>query len=140
MTDTALSAVHLALAAFMTGLIWFVQLVHYPLFASVGRESFVAYEKRHAFRTSLIVAPVMLAEAGAAVWLLVRTPGDVLVMIGAALLLVIWLSTALVQAPCHGRLARGYTARDARRLVRSNWVRTGAWSARCVLAALLLPA
>lgn len=28
---------------FMTGLIWFVQVVHYPLFAAVGREAAAPY-------------------------------------------------------------------------------------------------
>ncbi len=138
MTDASLAALHLALTAFMTGLICFVQVVHYPLFASVGRESFVAYEGRHTFRITLIVAPVMLAEAGTALWLVIREPGAALPLVGGGLLLLVWVSTALVQAPCHHRLKRGYDPRDVRLLVRSNWVRTGAWSARCVLAALLV--
>jgi hypothetical protein len=39
--------VHLAATAAMVGLIWFVQVVHYPLFASVGADEFVAYENAH---------------------------------------------------------------------------------------------
>ena len=32
---------------FMVGLIWFVQIVHYPLYANVGREQFPEYEALH---------------------------------------------------------------------------------------------
>ncbi len=50
-----------AAALFMTGLIWFVQIVHYPLFARVLRntapDAFRAYEASHANRTSFVVFP-----------------------------------------------------------------------------------
>ena len=54
MTTTAvvLLSLHLAATAAMTGLIWFVQVVHYPLFAAVGADQFVAYEVAHQRRTS----------------------------------------------------------------------------------------
>ena len=32
--------IHAAATWFMVGLIWFVQIVHYPMFANVGRDSF----------------------------------------------------------------------------------------------------
>ena len=46
----------------MVGLIWFVQIVHYPLFAQVGREGFSGYEQAHQNRTTFVVAPLMLVE------------------------------------------------------------------------------
>ncbi len=64
--------VHIAATLFMTGLIWFVQIVHYPLFSSVGADGFVAYEAAHTARTTWVVGPPMLLEAGTAalfVWL-----------------------------------------------------------------------
>ena len=47
---------------FMVGLIWFVQVVHYPLFAHVGRTQFPEYERLHNQFTTWIVGPVMLLE------------------------------------------------------------------------------
>ena len=44
----------------MVGLIWFVQIVHYPLMAQVGRDSFAHYEASHTARTTWVVAPLML--------------------------------------------------------------------------------
>jgi len=58
--------------------------------------------------------------------------------IGIALLLLIWLSTAVLQVPAHHRLGSGFDPATHRRLVLTNWVRTWAWSARGVLALLLL--
>ena len=58
--------VHAFATVAMTGLIWFVQVVHYPLFARVGEEGFHAYEAAHARATSRVVAPLMLGEVGTA--------------------------------------------------------------------------
>ena len=138
MSDGALLALHLGATAFMTGLIWFVQIVHYPLFAHVGKDAFTLYEQRHTALTTCVVAPGMLIELASAFWVLLRFPSSVIAIIGVVLLAVVWFSTAFVQVPCHTRLAQGFDERVARRLTRSNWIRTAAWSARSVLAALLV--
>ena len=48
----------------MFGLIWFVQIVHYPLFVRVGEPGFRDYAGLHATRTTYVVAPLMLVELG----------------------------------------------------------------------------
>ena len=55
-------------ALFMTGLIWFVQVVHYPLFAKVSG-TYPAYQAEHMARTTWVVAVPMLVELGAGVLL-----------------------------------------------------------------------
>jgi hypothetical protein len=121
----------------MTGLIWFVQVVHYPLFVRVGSGSFAAYESEHTRRTTYIVAPVMLIELGCALSLLAfqppRSPAWA-VWGGVMLLAIVWLTTFLVSVPCHERLAKGLDPGLVRWLVRSNWLRTAAWSLRASLA------
>ena len=47
----------------MVGLIWFVQVVHYPLFGKVRVRSFHDYKQSHQQRTTLVVAPLMLTKA-----------------------------------------------------------------------------
>jgi hypothetical protein len=130
-----------AATLFMTGLIWFVQVVHYPLFASVGAAGFSAYSSSHQRRTTLVVAPAMLLEAIAAAWLAwVVPPGVPAWMAWSALAVLgaIWLSTALLQMPLHRQLAAGRDPRAIRRLVLGNWFRTAAWSLRAVLAIAML--
>ena len=39
--------VHLVATCWMAGLIWLVQVVHYPLFAHVGAEAFPAFHALH---------------------------------------------------------------------------------------------
>lgn len=129
---------HAAATWAMTGLIWFVQIVHYPLFANVGRQEFTAYEAAHARLTTWVVAPLMLAELIAALSIVLSAPQPIpsrerwlgLAMVGA-----LWLSTAAVQVPLHNRLAAGFDAGAWAALVRSNWIRTLVWSVRALLAA-----
>jgi uncharacterized membrane protein len=124
---------HLASTLYMVGLIWIVQVVHYPLFAMVGSDGFSAFEQRHAALMTWVVAPPMLIEAATAVMLFWCRPASAerpALWTGAGLLCVIWLSTALIQVPCHDGLSRGFDPLVHQRLVWSNWVRTAAWSLR----------
>jgi uncharacterized membrane protein len=139
MSEELLRLIHLGATAFMTGLIWFVQVVHYPLFARVGREGFVDYERRHTRLTTFIVGPAMLLEATCAGLIFAHALRHAeldpfLPAFGVALLALIWFSTAFVQVPRHRELERGFDETAARRLVRSNWWRTIAWSARTIAA------
>ena len=139
---------HVGATLFMVGLIWFVQVVHYPLFGSVGREGFARYSQAHSRLTGFVVGPPMLVEAATAVALVIRAPQGVpfsLPLTGLVLLAVVWLSTAFLQSPQHTVLGRGFVADSHRFLVLSNWVRTVCWTARGVVvllmtAALLPPA
>jgi len=104
-----LLSVHLLATAAMVGLIWFVQIVHYPLFAAVGADEFVAYEVAHQRLTSYVVGPLMAVEGLTALALLVAAPdgvGSLWPLLGAALLAVIHASTVLLQVQAHGRLAQ----------------------------------
>lgn len=126
---------------FMTGLGWFVQVVHYPLFARVGAAGFAEYHARHSALTTQVVALPMLAEIATAAWLvLVPAPGvpRTWAWIGLALVGVVWASTAFLQIPQHGVLGGGYDEVAWRRLVAGNWVRTIAWSLRSLLVLAML--
>lgn len=124
----------------MCGLVWFVQVVHYPLFARVGPEAFAAYEAIHQSRTTMIVAPLMLTEAAVAVLLLVARPAGLptgLLIANAILLAAVWGLTFFGAVPLHARLGAGFDAEAHRRLVAINWPRTLAWTAKSVVALLI---
>ncbi len=132
MTEAAFLLQTLA-TCFMLGLIWFVQIVHYPLLAQVGGDAFVAYEAAHTRLTGYVVGPVMVVELVTAGWLLVEPPTAVSIvwpLAGAALLAALWAVTGRVQVPLHRRLREGFDVSVHRALVRSNWVRTALWSLR----------
>ncbi len=139
--DEALVLLHAIVTIAMAGLIWFVQIVHYPLFMAVGESGFTSYADRHARLTTLVVAPLMLTEAATSTWLLLVPPAGVhrsLVVAGAVLLLVVWASTAFLQVPCHHRLSQAFDPRVVQRLVATNWIRTLAWTARAGVAVAII--
>ena len=138
---TSLVVVHGVTTLALAGLIWFVQIVHYPLMAMVGDGRFQAYASAHATRTSSVVVAPMLLEAFTAVGLAVFPPADALRLLmwfGLGLLAIVWASTFGLQVPCHRRLARAFDPRVHRRLVQTNWLRTLAWTARVPVAVTAL--
>jgi hypothetical protein len=121
----------------MAGLIWFVQVVHYPLFAAVGSADFGAYHRAHARLTTMVVGPLMLTEAATCLWLAQRRPSGlspVLLWTAVALLAVVWGATMFVSVPRHNLLAAGYDGAAQASLVSTNWIRTAAWTTRAAVA------
>ena len=143
----ALVLVHLAATLTMVGIIWFVQVVHYPLFREVSEPGFPLYAAAHVTRTGWVVGPPMIIELTSGLLLLVWRPETVpagWLVGGIALLVVVWLSTRLLQVPRHRLLGQGYDTNVGRSLVTTNWLRTGAWTVRGILVlamvARMLPA
>jgi hypothetical protein len=121
----------------MTGLIWYVQVVHYPMFAQMDHATFKAAMRIHQQRTSWVVVPWMLLELGTSLWLWLTTwtwPHHASVL----LLALIWLSTFLWQVPCHRQLSTMWNEKTHQRLVKTNWMRTCMWTLRSFLFAWLL--
>ncbi len=132
---------HFATTWAMLGVILIVQVVHYPLFAQVGTSSFTEYEALHTSRITWVVAPLMLIELATAVGLAIVRPtqvSSVPIWIGLILLAIIWASTAFIQVPLHNKLMGGFDAAAHGKLVATNWLRTGAWGVRGVIALLLV--
>ena len=143
MSDTAALLTQAAVTLPLVGLIWTVQVVHYPLFAGVGADGFAAYERAHAARITWVVAPLMLAELAVSGWLLWRVPAGVPAWqcyAGAAATAGIWLSTYFLQVPRHAELAAGFDAAAHASLVLTNWLRTALWTARGGLCLAMLAA
>ncbi len=120
------------LSAYMVGLIWFVQVVHYPLFRRVGSDVFSVYEQMHTRLTTWVVAPVMVAELALGGWLWISHL-DIWWWAQLGLLGLLWISTFFVQVPLHEKLSEGYSDSAARKLVRTNWIRTAGWSLKALL-------
>jgi hypothetical protein len=117
----------------MVGLIWFVQVVHYPLFDRVREQDFAAFEIDHSRRTSFVVVPLMLGELGTGLWLVMVRADWFATWLGLILLVLVWLSTFLLQVPRHRLLSTGFHEQAHRQLVATNWIRTVGWTLRGVL-------
>ncbi|MFZ4597187.1 MAG: hypothetical protein ACOYNN_00945 [Terrimicrobiaceae bacterium] len=125
-----LLVIHVAATWALVGLIWTVQLVHYPLFSQVGREAFPTYHRRHAQQITWVVAPLMFAELLTAGLLILSGWLNPWFLASLPFLAFNWASTWFTQIPLHNRLKAGFDSQIHRRLVTTNWCRTAAWTLR----------
>lgn len=126
---------HAGATCAMAGLIWFVQVVHYPLFGALDPGTFLAYHRQHLRLTTLVVGPLMLAEAGTAIAIAaLRVSSPTLSWTGVVLLAIVWGATLWLSVPRHEELAHGFAVSTHQALVATNWIRTVAWTARAVLS------
>ena len=121
---------HFSLCLFMTGLIWLIQLVHYPSFAFIEENNFSQFENFHTQRISLIVMPAMIMELISGLYLLPDNASNPLFVTAIIILGVIWGSTFFFSVPCHFQLNSGKNNKIIKRLVLTNWLRTVGWSLR----------
>lgn len=132
---------HFFATVFMTGVIWFVQVVHYPSFRGLEKSNFPDLMKQHQHSTTIVVLPAMLCELGSAFALLFSSCGrfeTIVVWVNLATLALIWYFTFFVSVPKHQRLLSGYDARTIDNLIFTNWPRTCLWSARSLLIFFLI--
>ena len=134
---TEVFILHFASTLFMTGLVWMVQIVHYPLFKQIRSEQFIDYESRHSKLITFIVAPVMSIELVSGIVLAISNyldgPNYNLFFLSFIFLVLIWLSTIFIQIPQHRKLGAGYNALVIDKLVSYNWIRTISWSLRTLI-------
>jgi len=137
---TFLFIANLVLSLLLTGLIWTIQIVHYPLFLEVGKTVFKIYENKHQQKIGPLVAPLMVAELFCSfIWLLFfYKDALVITIVQFVLVLGIWLSTFFIQMPLHHKLKHGYYYSIIKKLINTNWLRTILWTVRSVLLIYVL--
>lgn len=134
--------VFLFLAIYNAGCMTTLQLQHYGIYPSVGKENFAAYiraNNRAAALPTIVPALLLLLSSLA---LLVQRPGFVKpyeAATGLGLNLVALLSTFVWQRPIQSRMAEsGYDEANIRRLIATNWIRTIAHWLIAILAVIIL--
>jgi len=133
--------VNVAATLLMVGVIWIIQIVHYPLFNRVGLESFSRYSADHSKLITFVVLPLMLTEAITTLLLALDPPAGIspiVLWFGLGLVVLIWGSTFFVQVPLHSQLAAEFNTDSYAALVTSNWVRTIAWTVRGLIVLWLI--
>jgi hypothetical protein len=128
---------NLVLASFLCGLIWTIQLVHYPGFMKVGKQGFIDYQAFHMRSITVIVGPMMVLELMAATWLAVQggfNPINWGIISSLVIVVALWAITFFGASPVHYNLYNnGYDPELIRKLVNINWSRTILWTIRTIL-------
>ena len=121
----------------MVAVIWFVQIVHYPLFLNV-KSDHITYFTQHQTLISWIVLPAMLLEAVSLVLLWSEYKNNTLFIISVILLVLIWISTFFIQVPIHQHLTQNPNQELIIKLIKSNWIRTFLWTIKFITITLLI--
>ena len=116
----------------MVGIIWVIQLLHYPAFNFIKESDYVEFQHFHMQRISFIVVPVMILELFSAFMLVYYFRSNLLILC-LIILLVIWLITFVFFTKLHQSLLGGYDKIIVDKLVQINWSRTVLWSLRLII-------
>jgi len=133
--------VHFFTVCFMTGVIWIIQLIHYPSFRDIAPERFAQFHQFHSSQITWVVGPVMMVQLLTAVGLVnFRPPSVSAPMSGFFLGLsaAVFFVTAFISVPAHQELSLGFKEGAHQTLVLTNWIRTALWSCHSLLCLWIL--
>lgn len=132
---------HLVATAYMTGAIWVIQTLQYPLFRLIDPAHFQEGMRRHQKGTMVSVLPMMTLELLSACALSVGSVAvqiKLLWWVSVLLLLIIWLLTGFLFMPLHQRLTEGAQPEEINKLILWNWTRLALWTVRLILLLIIL--
>ena len=135
-SDYYLFMIHLVSTSFMVGVIWIVQLVHYPTFLFIDEQKSYDFQKFHMSRISYIVMPAMTTELFSGIYIYIYSNMAIdsnLFLLALTILIINWIITALVFVKMHNKLLINYKIEIISLLVKWNWLRTLLWSVRLIL-------
>ena len=135
-SDYYLFMIHLVSTSFMVGVIWIVQLVHYPTFLFIDEQKSYDFQKFHMSRISYIVMPAMTTELFSGIYIFIYSNMAIdsnLFLLALTILIINWIITALVFVKMHNKLLINYKIEIISLLVKWNWLRTLLWSVRLIL-------
>ena len=118
----------------MVGVIWVIQLIHYPSFHFIEKDNYIKFQEFHMKGISIIVIPAMIIEILSGFFLLIYYFNSSFLFGSSVFILIsIWIITFLFFTKLHNSLTSGYKESIVDRLVFINWGRTILWSSRLII-------
>ena len=126
--------IHFLSTSVMVGVIWVIQLLHYPSFHFVQKSDYPKFQQFHMSRISLIVIPAMIIEFITGIIMLqFGFSSNFLFISSLVILITIWGITFIFFTKMHKVLISGYNEIIVNRLILINWSRTLLWSLRLLI-------
>ena len=116
----------------MLSIIIVTQIVSYPLFLNVDEKIFTSYHSEYVKRITIIVMPIMIIELALTIMLYYVLDGF-LSQVFLISLIMIFISTVIIQVPIHNKLKFSYDEYLAKKLIKTNWIRTFLWSLKVLV-------
>ena len=128
--------IHLLATAILTGAIWVIQLIHYPVFKYIDKSYFKLFMKFHVRGILIFVLPFMLIEIVSGTYLFIIGHNSILFLFSLVILYLIWISTLLIFSNYHKELQQDKDNDIINKLVKYNWFRALGWTVRLILICL----
>ena len=106
-----------------------VQLVVYPSFKNLKKESFIIFHKNYTKKMLFIVGPIMFLELLTSLILVIKFNQSSSSLIP---LTFVWLLTFLLIVPVHNKLSSRFQEIEHKKLINLNFFRTIAWIVKFV--------
>ena len=128
---------HIVSTSIMVGVIWVMQLLHYPTLLYVKNEAFRQFQNFHMRNISIIVVPIMLIELASGLMIYLQGERSFEFLVSFALLIILWIMTGLLFTKFHSRLRKSKDIRIINKMIFLNWYRTLFWSMRLIIIFLM---
>ena len=116
----------------MLSIIMVTQIVSYPLFLNLDEKIFTSYHSEYVKRITIIVMPIMIIELALTIMLYYMLDGF-LSQIFLISIVLIFISTVIIQVPIHNKLKFSYDEHLAKKLIKTNWIRTFLWTIKALI-------
>ena len=129
---TYIDTAHIIVTAMLVSIIWIIQVLHYPTFRYIESNIESEFHRFHTRSISFIVGPLMVIEllmASINLYIDLEVVSTILFVI----VIIIWLSTFLIQVPIHNKLSSNYDQSLVNRLIKTNWIRTSCWTTKFLI-------
>ncbi len=133
--------IHCIATFIMVGVIWVIQLVHYPSFYFIEKKKYQSFQKFHMRNISYIVMPMMIIELFTGFILIVNFnnfKGYYNFNISLFFLLCTWAITGIIFTKLHNELLKGYDKLIIKKIIKWNWIRTIFWTFRLFLLSYII--
>jgi len=124
----------------IAGILWFVQLVHYPLFNEIPAKNMVNYGYYHMQKISGIINLLFIVDFITIVFLLLLVNSDLsatLMVINISIFLFIVFLTRITFLPIHQQLSKNPNSTLIAKLINLNWIRTLVWSLKVIFLLII---
>ena len=131
--------IHIISTSIMVGVIWVVQLVHYPSFKYVNESDYIIFQKYHMSNISYIVFPVMFTELITALIILFFGEKSLFFVLSLICLFLIWVITGVLFTKYHSILKEGKDLMIIEKMIKANWIRALLWTMRLIMILFVIP-
>ena len=131
--------IHIISTSIMVGVIWVIQLVHYPSFKYVNESDYIIFQKYHMSNISYIVFPVMFTELITALIILFFGEKSLFFVLSLIYLFLIWIITGVLFTKYHSILKEGKDLMIIEKMIKANWIRALLWTMRLIMILFVIP-